>query len=70
MLRGEKGITLVILVITIIIMIILGGVAAKVAIDSGVIMSAKNAVDATNDKVEEQQNRVDELTSMLNEVLE
>lgn len=45
MLKGQKGITLVALVITIIVLVILVGVSVSVAINAGLINNSKNAVD-------------------------
>lgn len=45
MMRAEKGITLVALVITIIVMLILVGVSVMFAVNSGLFDQADNAVD-------------------------
>ena len=43
MMKGQKGITLVALIITIIVMLILVGVSVTVAIDGGLFSKAKTA---------------------------
>lgn len=50
MMKGQKGITLVALVITIIVMLILVGVSVTVAIQGGLFTTAKDA--ASNTEVE------------------
>ena len=52
MMKGQKGITLVALVITIIVMLILVAVTITVALDSGLFTTAK---DAGNNWVAEQE---------------
>ena len=47
MMRGQKGITLVALVITIIVMLILVGVTITFALNGGLFGQAKNAVKDT-----------------------
>lgn len=49
MMKGQKGITLVALVITIIVMLILVGVSVTVALNGGLFSTAENAVDRTED---------------------
>ena len=66
--KKNKGITLIALIITIIVMLILVAVAIDVAIDGKLFDTAKDAVDKTNDKVGETQNRVDELMGELENV--
>lgn len=48
MMKEQKGITLVALVITIIVMLILVGVSVTVALNGGLFTTAQNAVDRTN----------------------
>ena len=48
MMKGQKGITLVALVITIIVMLILVGVSVTVALNGGLFTTAETAKDATN----------------------
>ncbi len=52
MMRGQKGITLIALVITIIVMLILVVVSVTVALQGGLFTSAKSA--ATNTNAEQQ----------------
>lgn len=59
----EKGITLVTLVITIILMLILLGVTINLTTDDKLIGSANNAVNKTKNYVEEQQGIVDQIRS-------
>ena len=47
MMRGQKGITLIALVITIIVMLILVGVTISMAVNGGLFNYAKNAVTDT-----------------------
>lgn len=47
MMKGQKGITLVALVITIIVMLILVGVSVTVALQGGLFDTAKQAADDT-----------------------
>ncbi len=61
----NKGITLIVLIITIIIMLILLGVSNKILIDGKIIGSAEKAVNATNNKIDAEQTRVDYLTGEL-----
>ena len=48
MMKGQKGITLVALVITIIVMLILVGVSVTVALNGGLFTTAETAKDKTN----------------------
>ena len=66
--RKNQGITLIALIITIIIMLILVAVTIDVAIDGKLFDTAKDAVGQTNNKVGEEQNRVDELMGELENV--
>ena len=68
--RKNQGITLIALIITIIIMLILVAVTIDVAIDGKLFDTAKDAVDKTNDKVGETQDRVDGLMNELDDVYE
>ena len=47
MMKGQKGITLVALVITIIVMLILVGVSVTVALNGGLFTTAETAVTNT-----------------------
>ena len=64
----NKGITLIALIITIIILLILVGVSVNLLIKGDLFGSAQKAVSGTNAKVEEQQTAVDELVGELDEV--
>ena len=66
--RKNKGITLIALIITIIILLILVGVSLNLLIKGDLFGSAEEAVSRTNDKVAQQQTRVDELMGELDEV--
>ena len=58
MMKGQKGITLVALVITIIVMLILVGVSVTVALNGGLFDTADKAVENTNQALI-QENRLD-----------
>ena len=64
----NKGITLIALIITIIILLILVGVSVNLLIKGDLFGSAEKAVNGTNAKVEEEQTRVDELMGKLEDV--
>ncbi len=66
----NKGITLIALIITIIILLILVGVSINLAIKGDLFGSAEKAVAGTNDKVAQEQTRVDELMGELGRVEE
>ena len=66
--RKNKGITLIALIITIIILLILVGVSINLAIKGDLFDSAEKAVSGTNDKVAQEQTRVDELMGELERV--
>ena len=59
--KKNKGITLIALIITIILLLILVGVSINLAIKGNLFSSAEKAVSATNDKVGKQQSIIDEL---------
>ena len=65
-LKESNGITLVLLVITIVIMLILAGVAISIAIDpNGLFGQAENATEKWNAKVEEEENEMDKILGYL-----
>ena len=66
--KKNQGITLIALIITIIIMLILVAVTIDVVVDGKLFDTAKDAVEQTNNKVGEEQNRVDELMGELENV--
>lgn len=49
MMKGQKGITLVALIITIIVMLILVAVSVTVALNGGLFTKAKSAASQTNE---------------------
>ena len=59
--KKQKGITLIALIITIVILLILAAVTIDIAIDGKLFDTAKDAVDKTNDRVAEEQETIDEL---------
>ena len=59
--KSTKGITLIALIITIIILLILTGVTMNIAVNGGLFNNAQRAVDDTNAKVSSTQDRVDDL---------
>ncbi len=67
---NEKGITIIALIITIILLLILVGVSINLAIKGDLFGSAEKAVSGTNDKVAQEQTRVDELMGELGRVEE
>ena len=66
--KENKGITLIALIITIILLLILVGVSINLAIKGNLFGSAEKAVSGTNDKVAQEQTRVDELMGELERV--
>jgi type II secretory pathway pseudopilin PulG len=66
--KENKGITLIALIITIVIMLILLAVSIDLIIDGKIFTSAEKAVNGTNEKVAQQQGRVDELMGILDDV--
>ena len=66
--RKNRGITLIALIITIIILLILVGVSINLAIKGDLFGSAEKAVSGTNDKVAQEQTRVDDLMGELEKV--
>ena len=59
MMKGQKGITLVALIITIIVMLILVGVSITVAINGGLFDRAREGSDLTNEAATEEKNLAD-----------
>ena len=67
--KGKKGITLVSLVITIIVLLILAGVAINLAIDEeGLIGKAEEAVESWNSAVGEESNVIKNILMKANEI--
>lgn len=56
MMKGQKGITLVALVITIIVMLILVGVSITVAMQGGLFDTARGAATGTNEAAQGEKN--------------
>ena len=68
--RSKKGITLVALVVTIIVLLILAGVTITVLMeDDGILKKAENAANATNDAVQSELEGIGNLTDKMNEIL-
>ena len=65
---NEKGITIIALIITIILLLILVGVSINLVIKGNLFGSAEKAVEGTNDKTAQEQTRVDELMGELDKV--
>lgn len=66
--KKNKGITLMVLIITIIILLILLSVGINAIIDGKLISSAEDAVNETNNRISEEQTEVDRLMGELTEV--
>ena len=66
--KENTGITLIALIITIVILLILLAVSVDLIIDGKIFTSAEKAVNGTNEKVAQQQGRVDELMGILDDV--
>lgn len=64
-LTSEKGVTLITLIVMIIIMLILLGVGTKIIIDGKIIGATEKTVNATNNKIGQEQIRVDYLMGEL-----
>lgn len=68
--KKERGITIIVLIITIVIMLILLGVSTKVVIDGKLFNTAQNAVDMTNNKIAKEDTRVGELMDELENTIQ
>ena len=66
--RKNKGITLLALIITIVILLILLAVSIDLVIDGKIFNSAEKAVNGTNAKVAQEQTRIDELMEEWNRI--
>ena len=66
--KKNRGITLIALIITIILLLILVGVSVNVIIKGNLFSNAQKAVDGTNAKVNEQQTIMDELMNEWDEM--
>ena len=58
----ERGITLIALVITIIVLLILAGVTLNIVLHTGIIDNSQKAVDTYQAKAEDEVKQLDELT--------
>ena len=61
--KSNKGITLVALIITVIILLILSAITIDIAIDGKLFDRSKETVSEANNKLGEEQNRVDSLVN-------
>ena len=67
---GEKGITLVSLIITIVIMLILAAVTINVTLgDGGLMQQAQHAAEQTANATKSEREQIDDLVSQLNDIL-
>lgn len=68
--RRERGITLIALAVTIVVMLILAGVTIDITLgDKGIINKAKEAAEKMNSAVEQDEAELNELLNELNEVM-
>ena len=68
--KKERGITIIVLIITIVIMLILLGVSTKVVIDGKIVNTAQKAVNETNNRTDKTQTETNELLGELDEVIQ
>ena len=54
----SKGITLISLLITVVILLILAGISLKIAVDSGLLDKTETSVSRRNGQVEDQQREI------------
>ena len=66
--KKNRGITLIALIITVILLLILVGVSINLVLKGNLFESAQKAVDGTNSKVNEQQIIIDELMNEWDEI--
>lgn len=69
MLKGQSGITLVALVITIIVLVILVGVTLSVVLNDGLINNAKNAVSGYNQAQTTETQHLNNVADEVNDIL-
>ncbi len=62
--KSNNGITLIVLVITIILLVILAGLTTKVIVDSRVFEGAQNVVDESEEQLNDHQEMVNEVRNM------
>ena len=68
--NNKRGVTLLALIITVVIMLILAAVTINVTLgDGGLIDQAKHAAEKTQEATREEQEQLDDLTSQLNEII-
>jgi hypothetical protein len=65
MMKGAKGITLIALVITIIVMLILAGVTINIVVNGGLFKQAQNAVSATDISQTKEQIQTDLIAAIM-----
>lgn len=65
MFKKEKGITLVALVVTIIVLLILAAVSINIAFNTGIIDKSKNAVNSYKDAEENEQTTLNNVVSYM-----
>ncbi len=66
MLKSSKGITLVALVITIIVLLILAGVTLSILFSTGILDNAQHAVNLYNEKATQE---MDDTNNKLNDII-
>ena len=69
MFRGEKGITLVALVITIIVLIILAAVSISAVMNTGLITNAENATEKFNTASFKESDWINNVTNQANTLM-
>ena len=67
--RGQKGITLVALIITIVVLLILATVAITSLQENNIIDNANMAVNAYNNKVQQSENQITTLNQTLQDYI-
>ena len=68
--NNKRGITLVALVVTIVVMLILAGVSITALLgDDGIIKKAQNAADLMNNAIQSEQNEIDVLLNELDDII-
>ncbi len=68
--RSQKGITLVALVVTIVVMLILAGVSITALLgDDGIISKANDAANLMNEAIQSEQNEIDVLLNELDDII-
>ena len=68
--KGEKGITLLALIITVVIMIILAAVTINVTLgDGGLVDQAKWAAEQTANSTQSEQEQIENVASQINDII-